>query len=78
MKFSLYDAVRVKGIRLTPLAREQNAAFDLRSPRIGDIATIIEIYASPPGLELECSDDKGITQWTIAFPLIDVDLEAIA
>lgn len=49
--------------------------FNLRQPEVGDIATIVELYSSPSGYELECSDANGITQWLMAFRPEDVVLE---
>lgn len=63
-KFSAYDVVRIERL---PARDASDDAFNLRPPRVGDIATIIEIYTDPPGYELECSGQDGITQWLIAF-----------
>jgi len=75
MKFEQYDVVRILEIRASALSLDD--AFDLRAPVIGDIATIIEVYNSPPGYELECSDSNGITQWLIAFSPDEVELELV-
>jgi hypothetical protein len=57
LNFKQYDAVRLKKINLPiPCAKNE---FNLRQPEIGDIAYIIEIYSTPPGYELECSDANG-------------------
>ncbi|WP_431476394.1 hypothetical protein [Massilia eburnea] len=74
-KFEQYDVVRVLEIRAAIGALDD--AFNLRAPAIGDVATIIEVYTSPPGYELECSDGNGITQWLMAFSPEDVDLELV-
>lgn len=73
MEFKQYDEVRIMAFRVeqTALAGESN----LRQPEVGDIATIIELYSSPSGYELECSDANGITQWLMAFRPEDVVLE---
>lgn len=71
MKFKQYDVVRLKAINVSVSTDE----FNLRLPVVGDVATIIEIYSSPLGYELECSDVGGITQWMIAFRPDDVVLE---
>ena len=73
MKFSQYDTVTVKRI-LVPIASLHNQ-FDLRSPMVGDVAYIVEVYSDPSGYELECSDVNGITQWLIAFGPDQVELE---
>jgi len=73
MKFKQYDVVRIMAFSV-----EQAAVADesnLRQPRVGDIATIIELYSSPSGYELECSDGSGITQWLMAFRPEDVVLQ---
>ena len=73
MKFKQYDVVRIMAfsVEQAVLADESN----LRRPEVGDIATIIELYSSPSGYELECSDANGITQWLMAFRPEDVVLE---
>jgi hypothetical protein len=73
MKFKQYDVVRIMAFSAeqAALADESN----LRQPVVGDIATIIELYSSPSGYELECSDANGITQWLMAFRPEDVVLE---
>lgn len=65
MEFKQYDVVKIMAFSLeqAALADESN----LRQPEVGDIATIIELYSSPSGYELECSDANGITQWLMAF-----------
>lgn len=75
MNFKQYDAVRLKKINLsTPTEKDE---FNLRQPEVGDIAYIIEIYSTPPGYELECSDANGITQWLMSFGPEDVELEFV-
>lgn len=73
MKFSQYDVVRLTSLR-APLPGKDDE-FNLRSPIVGDVATIVEIYSDPPGYELECSDVNGITQWLIALRPDDIKLE---
>lgn len=75
MSFKQYDVVKV--VALHALKQEIGHSFDLRPPRIGDIATIVEIYATPPGYELECSDKEGITQWLQAFAPGDIGLALV-
>jgi hypothetical protein len=38
--------------------------FNTRPPRIGDTATVIEIYTNPPGYELESPDDIELEKIT--------------
>ena len=72
--FLQYDVVRIKAL---PLSSQIPNQFDLRMPRIGDIATIIEIYTKPVGYELECSDQDGITQWMMAFAPGEAEFEHV-
>jgi hypothetical protein len=51
--------------------------FNRRAPQIGDVATIIEVYSDPPGYELECSNEHGITEWLAGFKADDIELELI-
>jgi len=73
MKFKQYDVVRIVAFNVEQFALADES--NLRRPVVGDIATIIEIYSSPVGYELECSDANGITQWLMAFQPEDVVLE---
>lgn len=75
MQFAQYDVVKVKGFS-TDKHAEPNA-FDRRPPKVGDVATIVEIYSNPAGYELECSDADGVTEWMIAFAPHEVELELI-
>ena len=76
MKFNQYSVVKIISIN-----RKINADdFDLnkRAPKVGDIATIIEIYEKPSlGYELECTDKNGITEWLATFAPEDADFELI-
>ena len=75
MNFKQYDAVRLKRINVQiPCADEE---FNLRPPKIDDLACIIEVYTNPFGYELECSDANGITQWLMSFGPEDVELELV-
>jgi hypothetical protein len=75
MKFSQYDAVKIVSF---PAGRFPEAdVISRRAPRVGDVATIIEIYAKPPGYELECCDGNGITEWLMAFQTDEVELELV-
>lgn len=76
MSFKQYDVVKV--VALHAFKQEISDSFNLRPPRIGDIATIVEIYAKPPGYELECSDKEGITQWLQAFAQDEIGLALAA
>jgi hypothetical protein len=73
MEFKQYDVVRIAAFKVEQpeLVDETN----LRQPVVGDVATIIELYSSPSGYELECSDANGITQWLMAFRPEEVVLE---
>ncbi|MBX7228448.1 MAG: DUF4926 domain-containing protein [Burkholderiaceae bacterium] len=75
MQFAQYDVVMVKSFLTEKLAEAD--AFNRRPPRVGDVATIIEIYSNPIGYELECSDADGITEWMVAFEPHEVELELI-
>ena len=71
----IYDVVRLTAL-LQP-ADFKPDGVSVRAPRIGDVATIVEVYESPPGYELECSGSDGITEWLRAFAPSDVELEKI-
>jgi hypothetical protein len=75
MTISQYNVVRLK--RLPTAQSRSSDEFNLRAPAVGDIATVPELYDNPPGYELECSDENGITQWQLAFRIEDIDLEPV-
>ena len=64
----LFDKVQVVNLRQ---CRDKNLYIhDVRPPKIGDIAYIIEIYTIPElAYEVECSDIDGSTVWlSVMFP----------
>ena len=64
--FQQYDVVEI--VEISDLCGFATDSFSTREPRIGDRATIVEVYSDPEGFELECSDPKtGITIWLHAF-----------
>ena len=71
----LYSVVRIKQVH-KEFSRE-DAGFNKRLPRQGDVATIIEVYENQPGYELECIDDNGVTQWQTAFSPEEIELELL-
>ena len=73
--FKQYDVIRVIEI-LTP--KEFHAdSFNSRPPRVGDEATIVEVYLEPGlGFELECCDPSGVSLWLQTFGPDDLEVEA--
>lgn len=71
--FDLYDEVRITALHKSVHFEPDNTSR--RAPRVGDVATIVEVYTNPAGYELECSDADGITEWLWAFAPDDVELE---
>lgn len=57
------DVVKVTAIRGDRFAGEQ--LFDKRAPMVGDVGTILEVYAD--AYEVECSDSDGSTIWVEAM-----------
>lgn len=73
--FKIYDVVRVKELR-----KQFDFQLDDTSvcaPRVGDVATIVEVYHWPPGYELECSGEDGVTIWLHAFAPEEIELELV-
>ena len=62
-----FDVVRVVCIRGNRF--ENKKVFYQRHPKVGDIGTVVEVYANPtPAYEVECSDPStGITIWLEAM-----------
>lgn len=75
MIFKQYDAVRV--IKINVPSVQIDDAFNLRAPRVGDVAYIVEAYSNPKGYELECCDSDGITRWLRAFGPDEIELELV-
>ncbi|MEI8373441.1 MAG: hypothetical protein WCJ35_11495 [Planctomycetota bacterium] len=73
--FSMYDEVRV--VKVLSKAAMERFPQDQRPPQPGDTATILEIYTRPPGYELECCDDQGMTIWLGGYGPDDLELERI-
>lgn len=69
-----YDVVRVIDIR----GKGAQGLFGSRSPRVGDVACVVEVYTHPrDGYELECVSSAGETEWLASFAVEDVTLEYI-
>jgi len=64
--FKQYDTVKV--IEIINPAKAVKSEFDVRAPKVGDVAAIVEVYSTPHlGYELECCNEEGITQWLVTF-----------
>jgi len=65
-------------VRIMSLKREfkhcENS-FGSRAPRVGDIATIIDLYDE--AFDLECCDENGITLWLELFEAKDAQLDLV-
>jgi hypothetical protein len=71
----IYDVVKIKELR-TPIDFQPDGT-SVRAPSVGDVASVIEVYSNPPGYELECSGQDGITIWLCSFAPEDVELEVV-
>lgn len=58
-----FDVVKVIAIRDNRFASDEG--FDKRVPLIGDVGTVLEVYAD--AYEVECSDSDGTTNWLTAM-----------
>jgi hypothetical protein len=58
-----FDMVKVTAIRDDRFADIE--VFDKRAPMVGDVGTILEVYAD--AYEVECSDSDGSTIWLAAM-----------
>ena len=76
MRYKQYSVVRL--IRIKKRFSEEELSFGKRAPRVGDLATIVEVYEKPEiGYELECSDESGITDWLVTFSPEEAEFELI-
>ena len=71
-----YDYVRITAIRRTFLKEECEPGT--RTPIVGDIAAVIEIYDNPKlGYELESVNEEGETNWLVTVAATDMEFEKI-
>ena len=68
-----YSVVKIKSLNKN--FKYNEGSFGSRSPRVGDIATIVEVYDS--AFDLECSDENGFTLWLEIFEPSDAELELV-
>jgi len=77
MKYKQYSVVRLKEIKKQ--FTESESYLGTRLPKVGDIATIVEIYESPTlGYELECENKDGSANWLLTFSPEDAIFELIS
>jgi hypothetical protein len=69
----LYEPVRITKLRQAGRVEKG----DIREPRVGDVAWVIEIFENPPGYYLECSDREGMTEWLQIFSPDEIELENV-
>ena len=76
MKYKQYSVVRLKEIKKQ--FNKTELAIGRREPKVGDVATIVEVYEKPViGYELECADPNGVTEWLVAFSTEEAEFELI-
>ncbi len=74
MKFAQYDEVKLVTILNQNILTKKGWGY--RTPEIGDVATIIEIYSNPGfAYHLECSDESGCTAWDLIATPNEIELE---
>ncbi len=68
-------------IKITKVKKEidkSNLTFCEALPKVGDIATVLEIYDKPTlAFECECSNKDGTTRWLLALSPDDINFERI-
>ncbi|AMJ93299.1 hypothetical protein AVL56_02595 [Alteromonas stellipolaris] len=65
----------VKITKLNTVFEAHENSFGSRPPRVGDIATILDVYED--AYDLECSDSDGVTIWLEMFNTSDATFELI-
>ncbi len=77
MKYPNYSVVKIKVLHKK--FSENDLSFCKRAPKVGDVATIIEVYETPElAYELECSNkSNGETEWMLVFTPCAADFELI-
>lgn len=71
----IYDVVKIE--KLYKSIDFQPDGTSVRAPVVGDVATVVEVYTTPLGYELECCGNDGITIWLHAFAPEEVELEVL-
>ena len=74
MNFAQYDTVKILEV-----SGVNESAHDVRSPSVGDIGTIVEIYHHPElGYHIECCEDDGSTKWLEVLKDSETKLEVLS
>lgn len=75
-----YSTVRILALHREFDQSNVERGIDRRLPRIGDFATVVEVYRLPSiGYELECSNpDDGTNEWLITFSPEDAEFEIVS
>ncbi|MCL2914287.1 hypothetical protein L2725_10960 [Shewanella corallii] len=68
-----FSVVKIKSLHKE--FKHSENSFGSRVPRVGDVATIIDVYNG--AFDLECSDQNGVTLWLELFEAKDADLELV-
>lgn len=55
-------------IEITRIIKKRKSSLGDGEPRVGDVATVVEVYREPSlGFDLECCDEHGLTKWLAIF-----------
>ena len=74
-----YSTVKILALHREFDQLNVDRGFDRRIPRIGDVATIVEVYRTPTlGYELECCNSDGTNEWLVTFSPEDADFEIVS
>ena len=73
-----YSVVRILALHTEFDQSNVEKGHDRRTPRVGDLASIVEVYHTPSlGYELECSNPDGTNEWLVTFAPEDAELEVL-
>ncbi|MCG7537293.1 DUF4926 domain-containing protein [Pseudoalteromonas sp. OOF1S-7] len=68
-----YSVVKIVSLNKAFVHTDQS--FGSRTPQVGDIGTIVEVYDG--AYDIECCDENGITLWLELFEPSDGKLELL-
>jgi len=68
-----YSVVKIKSLKKDFKCNEDS--FGSRLPRVGDVATIVDVYDG--AFDLECSDENGTTLWIKIFEPNEAEFELV-
>lgn len=68
-----YSVVKIKSLKKE--FKHSELSFGSRTPQVGDVGTIVDVYDG--AFDIECSDENGVIIWLELFEPYDADLKLL-